>query len=509
MLAPKTPVPLYVEATRSHDKGNSVERVVDNRIDRLSIKLDRALWSAGTTHFAYNIQQQESSSGSARAPILSSRQDSQTLSLDTQLRFGMDRQYDLTNNITYSTQKYTLAEGNTPKLDDLRFLLNYRGIHSSQWQSFANYFFSDNRQDDRATQVNSAIVGATWSTSKNSGLSASLRAIDTQAPQFKTLTQGIDGSARYDQALPIGTGQMSYSFRYDQRTQTASGTKTAIVGERIVLNGTSPSALLQPRVTFGSVVVRNASRTQVFIEGIDYLLTVVGNATRIQSILSGILLDGETVLVDYSFDIGGTYANTELDQTLNLNWAVSRFMSIYARHADSAPRVTSGTPSSPLNVVKSTLYGTRADIPLGTSTELLAGGFLERENRRETIAPYLRTAGEVYLQGDLPGLERASFRAATRRTRVQAENVLQSVDLLGYDLMLGWHYGSGVRMTASGYYERDRGGFEPRERRAASLKALWRFRRLIMSIDVSRTRESQGAFTRDRTLGHLNFRRDL
>ncbi|MBL0125666.1 MAG: hypothetical protein IPP88_24390 [Betaproteobacteria bacterium] len=69
--------------------------------------------------------------------------------------------------------------------------------------------------------------------------------------------------------------------------------------------------------------------------------------------------------------------------------------------------------------------------------------------------------------------------------------------------------GSGLRLTASGYYERDRGGFEPRERRAGSLKALWRFRRLIMTMDLSRTRESQGAYTRDRTLGHLVLRRDF
>ncbi len=509
LLAPLTPVPVYFEANRTHDKGSSVERVVDNRIDRLSLKLDRALWNVGTTHFGYNAQKQVSASGSSKLPIQSSHQDSQSLSVDTQLRLGKDRQYDLTNNIGYSTQKYTLEQGNTPKLDDFRFLLNYRGVHSSKWQSFANYFFSDNRQDERATQVNSAIVGATWTASKISGLSTSLRNIDTRAPQFKTQTQGIDGSARYDHALPLGTGQLSYAVRYDRRTQTASGAQTAIVGERIVLNGTSPVALLQARVTTGSVVVRNASRTQVFIEGIDYVLTIIGNSTRVQSILSGSILDGEAVLVDYSFDIGGTYANTELDQNLNLNWAVTRSLSIYVRYADSAPRVTSGTPTTPLNVVKSTLVGTRADIPLGFSAELQAGGFLERENRRETIAPYVRTAGEVYFQGGFPGIAGASFRAATRRTRVQAENVLQNVDLLGYDLMLGWHHGAGLRVTAAGFYERDRGGFEPRERRVGSLKALWRFRRLIMSMDLSRTRETQGEFTRDRTLGHLNLRRDF
>ncbi|MBL0125667.1 MAG: hypothetical protein IPP88_24395 [Betaproteobacteria bacterium] len=193
---------------------------------------------------------------------------------------------------------------------------------------------------------------------------------------------------------------MSYSVRYDQRTQTASGAKTAIVGERIVLNGTAPAALLQARVTAGSVVVTNASRTQVFIEGIDYVLTIIGNSTRVQSLLSGSILDGEAVLVDYLFDIGGTYANTELglgsqsqlgrDAILERLFPLCRFRA--ARDL--------GNPSTPLNVVKSTLSGPVPILVPWDFGRSLAGGFLGRENRRETIAPFVRTAGEVYFQGD-------------------------------------------------------------------------------------------------------------
>lgn len=509
LLAPVTPVPLNLEVTRLHDKGSSFERLVDDRTDRVALRLDRALWTFGTTQFNYNAQQQVSSSGSANLPIQNSRQDSQSLGADTYLKLGKDRKYDLTNNISYTRQKYTLAQGKAPKLDDFRFFLSYRGFHSSEWQTFADYQFTSNRQDERATLVNSANAGASWSTVKNVGLNASLHNLDTRAAQFKNTTRGVDGSLQYARSLPLGTGQASYALRYDQRAQTATGTNTTIIGERVVLSGTTPVALAQARVTTGSVVVRNTQRTQIYTEGIDYVLTVVGNSTRIQNVLSGSILNGEVVLADYAFDIGGTYGSTQLDQNLNFNWAPSRFLNVYLRYADSAPRVTSGMPTTPLNAVKSTLYGARADVPLGFSVDLLAGGFIETENRRETIAPFVRTAGEVYLQGDFPAVAGASFRAATRRTRVHADNLLQNVNLLGYDLMLGWQHRSGLRLTAAGFYERDSGGLEARARSAGSLKALWRFRRLTMSMDFSRTRESQGSYTRDRTLAHINLRRDF
>lgn len=509
LLVPATPVPLHIEATRSQAKGSSLVRVVDNRIDLLTVKAERALGKFGATQFGYHSQQQVSASGSRNLPIQNSRLDSQTFNADTRLQWGGDKRIDLYNNIAYTTQKYTLEEVRTPKLDDFRFLLNYRGVHSSAWQSFGNYQLTRNRQDEHATAVNSATAGASWFVAKNLDMTAGVRANDTQAPQFATRTLGVDGSVRYDRSLPLGTGQASYALRFDRRDQTASAAQTAIFGERVELNGTSPVALAQARATSGSVVVSNVSRTQVFREGADYLLTVVGTTTRIQRVLSGDILDGEALLADYTFDAGGTYANTQLDQNLNLNWAASRFLNVYLRYAESTPRVTAGTPSSPLNAVNSTLYGTRADVPLRLGVEFLAGGFLERENRRETIAPYVRTAGEVYLQGDIPAINGASFRAATRRTRVSADNAAQSVDLLGYDLMLRWQHSSGLRLTAAGFYERDSGGLEGRERRAGSLKALWRFRRLTMSMDFSRTRESQGSYTRDRTLAHINLRRDF
>jgi hypothetical protein len=41
------------------------------------------------------------------------------------------------------------------------------------------------------------------------------------------------------------------------------------------------------------------------------------------------------------------------------------------------------------------------------------------------------------------------------------------------------------------------------------MRALWRFRQLTLTGDLSRTRETQGSYVRERTAGNLILRREF
>jgi hypothetical protein len=509
LLAPLTPVAMDFAATREHNQGSSSTRVVDDQIDRLNFKAARELWSYGRTQFSYQTLQQTSSSGSTSLALQNSHQDQKNLSLDTRLRLGGQTPFELNNRIEYSRQKYTQESGYTPELDDLRFALDASGSLGNQWLTFANYQFGRNRQDDKATLTDSANVSTSWVATKGLDLNAGVHFNDAKAEQFTSHARGVDGSVNYTQALPVGTLQAGYSARYEQRDQSANGTQVAIVGERVMLNSTTAVTLSRTRVTGTSVRVSNVTRSQVYVEGVDYLLSVIGISTRIQRLLTGIILDGEEVQVDYTFDVGGTFANTQLDQGLNLNWAVSRMLSLYLRYNDSTPKLTSGTPTSPLNTVQSRLVGARADVPLSSQIDLTAGGLLEREDHRETISPFVRRSGEAYLQGEIPLETRNNYRLGARRSVVTADNLLQESDLISYDLLLGLRLDSGLSLNVVGLYERDNGGVELRVRKSASLRAQWRYRRVSLSADLSRVQELQGLYVRDRTMGRVDLRRDF
>jgi hypothetical protein len=509
LLAPLTPVGLDLSATREHNLGSSATRVVDDKIDRVNLRGERSLPNNSRTQFSYQVLQQSSSSGLSNLALQSSQQESKNLSIDTRLRLGTESPYEVNNRIEYSRQKYTQELGYTPELDDLRFTLDANATPGKQLRTFANYQFGRNRQDARSLLTDSANAWASWTAAKDFDVGAGVHLNDAKSPQFSNHSRGVDGNASYNRALPVGTGQVGYSVRYEQREQNAVDTQVAIVGERVRLNGTTAVALARPLVNAASVLVFNATRTQAYVPGIDYALSVIGNTTRVQRLLSGNILDGEEVLVDYVFDVGGTYASSQLDQSLNLNWAVSNMLSVYLRVSDSAPTLRSGTPTAPLNPTQTRLIGARADVPLSSRFELVAGGQLEREDHRELLSPYVRSLGGIYLQGEMPLETRNNYRLGAQRTRVTAENQLQDSDLISYDLTLGWRFNTGLNLNAIGLYERDSGGSELRVRKSATLKANWRYRRLNFSADLSRTREQQGIYVRDRTLGRVDLRRDF
>jgi hypothetical protein len=509
LLAPVSPVPVTIEASRSQNKGSSTLRVVDDETDRVVVVADRSLGKLGQTHLHLESQQQASSSGSPNLPIQQSRLNARTISLDTQLRLGDQREHEISNTISSLEQEYSLEQGPSPKSQNLRFTANYRGVTSPQTQSLAAYSFNHTKQDAFTTDVNSANITEVWTPSKDLSATAGLRGDSTRASQFGVSTWGVDGSAVVEQALPLGIAQISYAAQYDARSQTATSASTAIVGERVVLTGTQAAPLTQARVVPGSVVVSNAVRTQVFVEGIDYRLTVVGLTTRLERLLGGSLIDGETVLVDYAFDFGGSFDSTQFSQNLNLNWAVLPRWSIYLRFSDAMPRVTAGTPTSPLNTVHSRLIGSRAEVPLSLAAEIQVGGFIEQENRQETISPYVRTEGELFVQGELYPLYNADFRLAAHRTTIAADNVFQASKLTGLNMALGWRTGMGLRLLATALFERDTGGIELRERRTGTLRATWQFRRLTLTADLMRSRELQGGVVRDRSVGSIVLRRDF
>jgi hypothetical protein len=341
---------------------------------------------------------------------------------------------------------------------------------------------------------------------------------NAQATQFSTRSTGVDGSTRYERPLAIGTGTVNYSVRYEKLDQTASDPVTTVIGERLVISKSQWISLAHPNVNIARIMVFDTSRTVSFVYPDDYLIEQLGSATRIRIALStnNPLLINETleVLVDYTYDNGGTYGSAQVDQSLGLTWTLSPQFNVFARYADSAPNVTSGNPTTPLNPIKTFWYGMRATVPLSVRYDLVFTGNLDQEDRREanqgdTNSSYIRTSGEFYLRGELPTAFSNDYRVGLRRVRLVADIAAQSVDQTSYEMAFGWRTNNGLNLVATALMERDSELLAERERKSLSVRALWRYRRFFVSADLSRTHETQDLYSRDRTVGRLTLRRDL
>jgi hypothetical protein len=277
------------------------------------------------------------------------------------------------------------------------------------------------------------------------------------------------------------------------------------------LAGTTQVPLLQELIAIGTVVVSNLTRTQVFVEGRDYVLTLIGLKLRIQRVIGGNILDGQEVLTDYAYSNGGTYAISQLDNSVNLNWGLKNYLGLFVRYLDSAPTLNSGTPTSPLNPAKSTLYGSRAELPLSLlSQEFLIGGRAEREIRREVISPYKRSSLDTYAQVDLPFVRSGNIRIGARQMQVDYDlSPLQGVKLKAYDMRLWSRVGWGIDLSAEASRYRDTGTPVARDGASATFKAQWRRRKLLWTFDLTRVRDAQGTAERTRTYAQVILRRDF
>ena len=510
LMAPVTPVPMYIDATRSHFQGRGADRVVDDEIDRVNFRASRSFGALGASQFQYQATQQASMSGSPNLPIQSSQSSNQGLSLDSRLQFGTARQYDLTHLVTLNTQAYTLqGQGPIPERKDGRMFVDLRGRHSKELQSFGFYNYNSSDQGELGSSLHAAAAGLNFTPRPEFMAGVGVHGEENQTRQLATRSRGLDSSLRYQKTLPLGVVQASYGLRYDQREQKAAAAQTSIIGERVTLTGSNYVALGHQHLNAGSLVVSNATRTQTFVEGQDYVLTLVGAETRLQRLIGGAILDAQELLLDYAYDVGGSFAYSQADQTLNLSWSLRSYVNAYYRYLDSEPRLGAGSPTYPLNLVQSGLYGARADVPLRLFTDMTLGGSVERENRRETISPYRRDAKELYVQTDDPFFGAGTLRVSTRRTRVEYEHAAQNVNLQGYDLRYWARLRLGIDLSANVSYENDTGGVLERRRMITAAKAQWRHRKMNLSFDLGRTLETQGEFKRSRALLQFMARRDF
>jgi hypothetical protein len=523
LMAPLSPVAMLLDVTREENKGEGSQRSLDEKIDRVGLSARKDIGRYGTTDVRFSSVKQNSSNGVNGLPVQSSTQDSQSISADTRIKFGTTTLYEFNNHIEYSKQKYSLSQGDTPELTDARFGLDYRGYHTGNVTSFANFQSNRTTQDLFYNNSNAMSGGATWGITKDLDVSAGAHAgntfANTTANQVSNRSTGLDASTRYARPLVIGTGTVDYSVRYEKSDQTSSGGSITPVLEEAVMMKKQPDsvALVQTNVvSIDRVQLKNSPNT-VFLPGIDYETRMLNGYTRIY-FLDSVFVDpikvDDIVLVTYTYDNGGTYSSAQVGQSLGLTWTLSPQFNVFARYADSNPRVTSGNPTTPLYQIKSLWYGLRATVPLSVRYDIVFTSNLDQEHRRDanpgdTNSSYVRTSGEFYVRGELPTDFSNDYRAGMRRVHLVADIATQSVDQTSYELAFGWRTSNGLNLVATALMERDSEQLTERDRKSLSLRAFWRYRRFYASADLARTRETQDLYARDRTMGRLTLRRDL
>jgi hypothetical protein len=106
--------------------------------------------------------------------------------------------------------------------------------------------------------------------------------------------------------------------RFQNEDREGAGLSMEVLDERRTFRDPEPIVLANTNVAPGSIRITAEDRTTIYRAGDDYRIRVVGDQTEIERVPTGRITDGQAVLIDYIWLLGGDF---ELDTT-NHNFSV-------------------------------------------------------------------------------------------------------------------------------------------------------------------------------------------
>ena len=106
----------------------------------------------------------------------------------------------------------------------------------------------------------------------------------------------------YRKKTPLGLYSSSFRLGRQREEDLNEGDRQTIRDESVTLAGLDWSSLAQSNIV-GGITVTDDTNTIPYFEGVDYILRTTGSTTEISRLLGGGIVDGETVLVDYSTEV--------------------------------------------------------------------------------------------------------------------------------------------------------------------------------------------------------------
>jgi hypothetical protein len=473
--------------------GGGFGNILDEDIDRGEFNVQTAYGERNLVTFRQRRELRKSKSGSVGLPIQASTNRNDITELRLENYFGSAGRHSLMQN--YRRLDQELDQLSTTSTDNQNYNIRMNLAHSERLSSRTGYDFASTERD--GADFSAHRIRASITDTVNEQFDYRFETFfDTEdQPNFERDTLG--GSANFSLSKPIKGGSIGVGFRagLGRTDQVATSDTVQVFDEPLVLVGTNPVALAQEFVVAGSVIVRNETSTQVFVENVDYRLVVVGSVTSVQRLVGGNIEDGQRVLVDYEYRTSGTAEFDTLTTSLGVNLNLLRYFSAGADFQLKDTTLREGAFTTPTNDFDSFRLNFSADFPVGDRWQF--GVLASYWDRNEEIAPSVSNSLSVQASTYLWGSTRLRMSAA--HNTVDQENSIEDVDQMQYRVGLSSRLWARVLLTYDVTYLEDDGGSLPRQQTQHRLDIQWNYRAVRFYLRATRSDESLGATERDFT----------
>jgi len=159
--------------------------------------------------------------------------------------------------------------------------------------------------------------------------------------------RGLTADFRYFRHNAWGVLRLDYRFSQDNQSVSGGTQAFEVIDEAQTFRDPEPIILTDRSIELGSIRVLREDRTEQYVSGRDYRLRPIGDRVEIERIFTGRILDGQTVLLSYRFQIGGDYDFNTTAQAFSIRQEFKFGLTPYYR---SLRQTQTLTPASAVGV---------------------------------------------------------------------------------------------------------------------------------------------------------------
>ena len=238
--------------------------------------------------------------------------DADEITLSHRLEFGGQSQHDLRSELFHLNQSGTIDIERTRWREDLRLK------HSDTLQSLFQFEFLDRTRGNRFSNVpdveeRSILLSGALRHQLYQSLTSQLRLYVRRQefePDLKITRWGGETNFNYRKINRWGVLYANYGYRAERNDHRGESRTNEVVDEARTFQDPDPIRLNNRNALVGSIFITAEDRVTIYQRGRDFVVQTFGNIVEIERVPTGRIANGETVLIDYLFSLGGSF---ELD----------------------------------------------------------------------------------------------------------------------------------------------------------------------------------------------------
>ncbi|MEK7731829.1 MAG: hypothetical protein AAB363_08225, partial [Planctomycetota bacterium] len=333
--------------------------------------------------------------------------DSDELTLAHRLDFGDRRQHRLDSELNVFDQKGTFDVERT------RFREILRLSHSETLRSWYRLELLDRTQGslsgvppigEKSTYLSGTVEHQLYE-SLVSQFFAFVQQQDYDSG-LEILRYGMQPGFDYRKKNPWGVLLANYNVRIQREDRSGGALDMEVVDETRTFQDPEPITLNNPKIVVSSIFITAEDRTTTYREGSDYRVRQVGDFVEIERVPTGRIQDGQTVLVDYVFVLGGDFSLDTVAHNFNIRQNFAFGLSPYyrLREQDQELSPEDATGITPEDITAHTIGVEYQRGPLRATAEF--------EDHDSTIVPFeaVRLSADLTHKFDAGGTARLKAR---------------------------------------------------------------------------------------------------